>query len=323
MHQSRTVLPEIADNVVPAAMTFFNVRHGVAPANNAIAMLGVPADTLVTELPGTSAGPEALRHASNDVGSYNVSDDRILDRSRSEIMDLGNIRINRAEPEKTLSLLYQVVSNIFSLGSFPVIIGGDHSLTYGSVKSAAENFPDLRLVHIDAHYDATASSEHSCRINHGTYIRNLITENILAGPNILQAGMRDYQWRASGYRFVSRHEVWTMPMKDIHNAGITPLFDELQNLKDRPLYISLDIDSVDPAFAPGTGEHMPGGFYSREILAIIRELFSGKYRVVGCDLVEFNPMRDPAGCTGALAAELLAIMVDGLTRSIQVSHIGL
>jgi len=297
-----------------ASNTFFNVKHEAIPQAQAPAMLGVPADTLVTELPGTSAAPQALRYTTGKIGSYNVSEDRVLDRPFSGIVDLGNLKTSRSEPEKTLSRVTQTVDNIFSLGAYPVIVGGDHSLTYGSVRAAIEHFSALRLLHIDAHYDATSPAEHNCRINHGTYIRNLIAEDILPGSNIMQAGMRNYQWRASGCRFVYNNNVWTMPMREINTGGFSPLFEELNRLSGAPLYVSLDIDSIDPAFAPGTGEHMPGGFYSREILTMVRDLFSGGHRVIGCDLVEVNPLRDPDGRTCSLAAELLAIMVDGLSK---------
>ena len=277
-------------------------------------MLGVPSDSLITESPGASEGPDAIRQASQHTGSYSVSDQKLSDRRNSRLADIGNVQTNRADPEETLSFTYHTVCSILEIGAAPVVVGGDHSLTYGCVKAAAEHYPDVCLLHIDAHYDATDPSEYGCRINHGTYVRNLIQDNIIGGSQIIQIGMRDYQWSASAYNFISSNAVWTLPIREFENEGAKPFFNKLNELKNIPLYISLDIDSVEPAFAPGAGEDMPGGFYSREILAIIKRIFAGQHKIIGCDLVEVNPLRDSRGITCSLAAELLGLMVDGLTK---------
>ncbi len=307
--------PPIPGLTKPEGESFFNLHTDTRPRPGAPALLGVPCDTLITELPGAAEGPAALREASKGVGHYKVSENRNLDQERKKAVDLGNIKPHRLDPEQSLTRVCQTVGRILDAKAFPLLIGGDHSLTYGSVKAMAKRFPEVRLLHIDAHYDTTDPAEHGCRINHGTYIRNLIEEKIVPGYQVLQIGMRDFQWSASGREFAARQEVWMLPMRDFQNSGSRPLFEKIKAAEGSPVYISLDIDSVDPAFAPGAGEHMPGGFYSREIISVMEELFAGDFPVIGGDLVEVNPVRDLDGRTCSLAAELLAIMMDGLIKT--------
>lgn len=294
--------------------TFFNLNSGNNLKPGQPAFLGVPADTLITELPGASGAPAALRRASASVGRFKVSNNHIASELLSGAADLGDLRVCRDNPEKTLTALYQVTREILNFGALPLTVGGDHSLTYSCVRAAAERFPNLQLIHIDAHYDATNPAEHRCRINHGTYIRNLVDDDIIPGNRIFQIGMRDRQWSESGYKYILDNKVWILPMKGFSISGAASLLSELRKHQELPIYVSVDIDSVDPAFAPGAGEHMPGGFYSREIISLLEDIFSGEFSVIGGDLVEVNPILDPDGRTCSLAAELLAIMAEGMIK---------
>ncbi len=297
----------------PGGTAFFNAPRREVCEHGQVALLGVPSDALVTARAGTSGGPDALRLASDAVGMYNVCRDRTFRRgAEAGVVDLGNLRTNRFTPETTLSRVYQAARGIFQKGARPLLVGGDHALTYSSVRAAAELYPEMYLLHIDAHFDATDPAQRECSINHGTYIRNLIENDILRGNQILQLGMRGYQWCATGPQFVHEHDVWRMEMQAFEKQGIDPFLRQLHRTDKAPLYVSLDIDSVDPAFAPGTGEHMPGGFSSREIIRIVNEVFSGSFNIIGADLVELNPDCDPEGTTCSLAGVLLAEMVDGM-----------
>jgi arginase family enzyme len=228
------------------------------------------------------------------------------------LVDLGDVEVNRFDPHSSFEPVRQIVQEAAEVGAIPLCIGGDHSLTYAALTAVAKVHDGLRLIQIDAHHDATNPAQWNCRYNHGTFVRNLIEDGVLAGPDVLQLAVRDFQWTDSGAHFLAEHEAYCRAMSQIDDHGLDDMLTMIRAEADRPTYITFDIDSVDPAYAPGTGEHMPGGLSAREAAALVRSLFDGSIRIVGADLVEVAPGLDPTGRTVALAANLLGLMADGL-----------
>ena len=294
------------------ATTFFNAPGADAALPGRVALLGVPFDALATERPGSAEAPAALRRASHEIGRYRVSRQAVIDWP-ARCVDLGDVPVNRFEPTSSFAPVRDAVADALARGAAPLLVGGDHSLTYPAVTAAAERYADLRLVQIDAHHDATDPAHWRCRYNHGTFVRNLIEDGRLTGPNVWQVGIRDFQWHEGGGHFLREHGTHIFPMHEIDSHGFNPLLDELRVTPHQPTYVTFDIDSLDPAFAPGTGEHMCGGFSSREAMRLVRELFDGSLHIIAADLVEVVPTLDPTSRTAALASQLLALMVDGLT----------
>ena len=308
----------------PPRTTFFNApatnatpATNVAPTPGALPIVGVPFDALSTERGGSAEAPETLRRASQHVGRYRVSTGCVIDWAQ-RCVDLGDLPVNRFDPVSGFEPVRQVVERCLADDGPILLVGGDHSLTYPAVTAAVSHHRPLRLVQIDAHHDATDPARWHCRYNHGTFIRNLIDDGCIAGRDVFQIGIRDFQWHESGAAFVAEHGVNVLPMHEIDRVGFAGILEQLRATPEQPTYVTFDIDSVDPAHAPGTGEHMPGGFSAREALALVRELFDGRLNIVAADLVEVVPSLDATGRTAALASQLLALMADGLAR--QVRH---
>lgn len=292
--------------------TFFDAPRAAAPPPGKAALIGVPFDALSTERRGSAEGPAALRAATTQIGSYRVSAGRTIDWA-ARAVDLGDAAVNRFEPSSGFEPVREAVAGALDAGARPICVGGDHSLSYAAVTAAAAAHPGLRLVQIDAHHDATDPAQWRCRYNHGTFVRNLIDDHALAGDAVIQIGVRDFQWRDSGARFLHERGARCFSMAAIDREGLGPALDAIRAEPDRPTYLTFDIDSLDPAYAPGTGEHMTAGLTAREATRLVRELFDGAIHLVAADLVELAPAFDATGRTTALAAHLLALMTDGLS----------
>jgi agmatinase len=293
--------------------TFFHAPAADRPDPGRPGLIGVPFDALSTERRGSAEAPAALRRASHSIGRYRVSTGQTIDWPR-RLVDLGDVETNPFDPYSAFAPVRDAVARALDAGGRPICIGGDHALTYAAVTAAAAAYPDLRLVQIDAHHDATDPDQWHCRYNHGTFVRNLIEDGRLAGPDVIQVGVRDFQWRDSGGRFLRDHGARRFAMADIDRDGLGPALDAIRAEPQRPTYLTFDIDSLDPAYAPGTGEHMTAGLTAREATRLIRELFDGSIHLVAADLVELVPALDATGRTVSLAAHLLALMADGLSR---------
>jgi len=184
---------------------------------------------------------------------------------------------------------------------FAVVLGGDHSITFASVKAFAEKHDNPGLVVLDAHPDCeTAFSPPS----HEDLIDTLVEEGIIKAENIILVGLRNMH--SNEREFLEKHKINTFPMKEISMEGIKETCSAVMNAANNfgALYLSIDIDSVDPAFAPGTGYPEPGGFTSRELLHFVQRLRKMK-NIKMADIVEINPEKDVNGMTVLLGAKIL------------------
>ncbi|PRR69038.1 Agmatinase [Moorella humiferrea] len=253
-------------------------------------LAGLPFDATTSFRPGARWGPQAVRNVSEVLEEYSPR----LNRDLSEVSfyDAGDLDLVPGRVEVNLERMEAAAAALFQDGKLPLFLGGEHLISYPLIRAARRHYPDLAVLHFDAHADLREEYLGE-RLSHATVMR-LVAEEIGPG-NLYQFGIRSGTWGEFAYGQEETNffmDVITQPL-----ARLVPEFGS------RPLYVSIDIDVVDPAFAPGTGTPEPGGCTPREILEAIYLL--SRARVVAFDLVEVCPAFDQANITAALAAKIL------------------
>ncbi|NLZ54977.1 MAG: agmatinase [Thermoanaerobacteraceae bacterium] len=265
--------------------------------NSKIVIIGVPMDFTVSFRPGTRFGPKKIREASYGLESYSVyTDDSLENKS---FFDAGDVDIPFGNVEKSLEIIGDVTEQCIEDCKIPLFLGGEHLISYPIVKRLAEKYPDLLVLHFDAHADLRDSYLGE-KLSHATVLRR-ISEHV-KDKHIYHFGIR------SGVK-----EEFTYAKQHTHMFPIevkAPFLKVFQDFKNRPIYVTLDIDVIDPAFAPGTGTPEPGGCSSQEILEIVT--YFKELNIVGFDLVEVSPANDLSERTSLLAAKILREFLIGL-----------
>jgi agmatinase len=267
------------------------------------AVIGIPYDAKSSYRKGAAQGPRAIRE-STTVDMINACTESGADLSRDAVLvDLGDVDVTGGYAE-VARRIEERVFEVVSQGAVPLILGGDHAVTFPAVQGLSRGFPDLAVLHFDAHPDLYEEYQgdpysHACPLAR-------ILEHKLAAE-VVQVGIRAASpaLRAQA----ARYNVRMIEMKDLNGEDLTLRFR-------RPVYISFDIDALDPAFAPGVSHLEPGGLSTRQALGILHRL---EAEIVGMDVVEVNPGRDPTGITAAAAAKLVMevagkIAAQGLAR---------
>ncbi|AYO30654.1 MAG: agmatinase [Thermoanaerobacteraceae bacterium] len=253
-------------------------------------IVGVPMDFTVSFRPGTRMGPRKIREVSYGLEDYSIyADDSLNDK---EYFDAGDVDIPFGNVEKSLEIIEQVTVKLLDNNKIPVFLGGEHLISYPIIKQVAKKYEDLVVVHFDAHADLrdTFFGE---RLSHATVLRR-VCEHI-RDKHLYQFGIR------SGIK-----EEFNFAKEHTHMNPINvkkPFMETLEELKQKPVYVTLDIDVVDPAFAPGTGTPEPGGCSSQDILDVVSSFKD--LNIVGFDLVEVSPASDLSERTSLLAAKIL------------------
>ncbi len=262
---------------------------------------GMPMDYTTSFRPGTRSGPRRIREVTPfGLEPYSPYLDRTL--TDYQYYDIGDIAMSIGNVPASLDNIYNSVKGLLADGKRPMGLGGEHLVSYPVIKAMAEKYPDLVVLHFDAHTDLRLEFFNS-PYSHATVLR-LATEYIKP-KNLYQFGIR------SGDR---SEFVWARENINIFpDQLLEPLAQVIPQILDKPVYITLDIDIVDPAFAPGTGTPEPGGCTSREILKAI-EMMSA-LRVVGMDVVEVAPVYDQTDRTSILAAKIIREAILGFTRA--------
>lgn len=253
-------------------------------------IVGAPMDFTVSFRPGSRFGPRKIRDVSYGLEDYSPFFDDSL--QNKDFYDAGDLDIPFGNVEKSLSIIGEVTRQLLDDDKIPVFLGGEHLISYPIVKEMAYKYPDLIVLHFDAHADLRDSYMGE-RLSHATVLRR-ISEHV-KDKHIYHFGIR------SGIKeeFSFAKEHCHMNLIEV----INPFLRALPEIKNRPVYITLDIDVVDPAFAPGTGTPEPGGCSSREILDVVSN-FKG-LNIIGFDLVEVSPAADLSDRTALLAAKIL------------------
>ena len=294
--------------------TFMNLPWITDPAELArravdVAIVGAPFDDAVSHRSGARFGPRAIREAQYTSGSiYSIQLDaepfRIL-----TVVDAGDANIVPSWIERGHALIYRKVREVAETGAIPIVLGGDHSITWPSATAIAEvrRPGSIGIVHFDAHAD-TARDGWGVLESHWTPMRRLIESGAVHGRNFVQVGLRGYWPPLETFDWMRDHGLRYHLMTEIEERGAEAVVaDAIAEALDGPdaIYLSIDIDVIDPGLAPGTGTPEPGGMLTREVLRAIRQVV-GAVELAGMDIVEVSPPYDHAETT-AMAANRCAL----------------
>ena len=273
------------------------------------AFVGIPWDDATSFRSGAREGPSAIRNHSRLLRTYHLFQKvypfRVLDT-----VDFGDIDPVPGFLDDTFARIEEGLTPLFRAGVVPFIGGGDHSITLPVLRAqkAATGRP-VRLLHFDAHYDTWDTYWGSKRYTHGTWVRRAYEEGLIEAGHVFQVGIRSSLYAAEDVENNARYVDRTFTIEDVDREGPEAVAASLvRALSDGPTYVSVDIDVLDPAFAPGTGTPEPGGLSTREIFRILRPLAA--VNVVGFDVVEVAPQYDHTGQVTALAAA--SLLYEGL-----------
>jgi agmatinase len=300
--------------MLPVALTPEDLKAGKVD----VAILGAPLD-MGTGMRGAAFGPKTLRASEKYLGWGTFANPHLhvmVDWTKDlNVVDYGDAPIDLLSTERSMEPIRQMVREIAQTGTIPFIVGGDHSLEYPNVAGIADVYgkQNVGVIHFDAHYDA-GQNFLGHLISHGQPIRRLIEEGHVLGKNYIQVGLRGYWPGEDGFTWMREQGFRYHTMAEIERDGWDAVMERvIEEASDGPerLYISLDIDVLDPAFTPGTGTPEPGGLTTRELFPLVRRLCSEK-NLVGFDLVELNPLVDPGYTTALNANRLLRECLTGV-----------
>ncbi|KAJ8369775.1 hypothetical protein SKAU_G00098030 [Synaphobranchus kaupii] len=270
------------------------------------AFVGVPIDTGTSNRPGARFGPRQIRAESALLRAYSGGT-RAAPYESLMVADIGDVNVNLYDLKDTCKRIREAYHNILAADCIPLTMGGDHTIAYPILQAVAGKHGPVGLVHVDAHAD-TSDMALGEKIWHGTPFRRCVEEGLLDCRRVVQIGLRGtgyspdaYQWsREQGFRVVQVEECW--------HKSLSPLMAEVRKqMGEGPVYLSFDIDALDPAFAPGTGTPEIAGLTPIQGLEIIRGCRG--MNLIGCDLVEVSPPYDTTGNTALTAANLLFEMM--------------
>jgi agmatinase/guanidinopropionase len=266
------------------------------------AILGVPFDSGTSYRSGTRFGPRKIREASLMIWGHNTTLN-VTPLKKLKTVDYGDVSVIPTSIEHTMTAITQAASEIIETGTTLITLGGDHSIALPLLRAHAKKHGPVSLVHIDAHIDTWEAEFEAVPYSHGTPFRYALQEGLIREGEYMQIGIRgpvsgenDYDdARALGARIVTIHEVM--------EKGIGEILREIHERMKGPVYVTVDIDSVDPAYAPGTGTPEVGGLTSYQLLQLVRGLHG--LNLIGFDLVEVSPPFDHGDITAILAANIV------------------
>ena len=283
--------------------TFMRLPNVQDLQNSDVAIVGAPFDTGASFRVGARFGPEGIRSASHLLRPYNPSQDISIFEHLS-VVDYGDVPVVPGFIEESYERITAGLEEIHRAGVVPIVLGGDHSIALPELRAAAAVHGPLALVQFDSHAD-TWDAYFGKKYNHGTVFRRAVEEGLLVAEHSIQVGMRGSLYD-SGDLHVSRELGFDLVTTDaVRKLGVGETIARIrERVGDAKVYVSFDVDFVDPAFAPGTGTPEVGGFSSREAQEFVRGLAGT--RIVGCDVVEVYPQYDGPGQVTALLAANIA-----------------
>jgi guanidinobutyrase len=275
-------------------------------AGLAACFTGVPLDIGASNRSGTRHGPRQIRAESCMIRPYNMAT-RAMPFQSFQVADIGDVAINTFDLKKTMGIIETAYDDILAHDCIPLTLGGDHTLTLPILRAIKKKHGPVALIHVDAHADINEEMFGE-KIAHGTPFRRAVEEGLLLCDKVYQIGLRgsgyspdDFDWpRQQGFTVVEAEKCW--------NRSLAPLMKDVRaKIGADFVYLTYDIDSLDPAFAPGTGTVEVAGLTTWQALEIIRGCKG--LNLVGCDLVEVSPPFDPSGNTALIGANLLFEML--------------
>jgi len=253
-----------------------------------LVLFGAPFDSTTSYRPGTRFGPSAIRTESIGLETYSPYSDG--DLTECKIFDSGDLILPFGSAEKALEAIYERTKNILSDGKIPFMLGGEHTVTFGAFRAVYEKYPDVHLIHFDAHTDLR-DTYYGEYLSHATVIKRCY--DLTGDKKIfhfgLRSGAKDEFVFAQDHNTIEKHSCKTLDK-------VLPL------LNDKPVYITIDLDCLDPSFFPGTGTPESGGISFMDLLESILKM--SHLKVVGMDLNELSPMYDLSQASTALACKL-------------------
>ena len=271
-----------------------------------VAFVGIPLDIGTSNRPGTRLGPRQIRDESRMLRPFNMATGA-APLEHLQVADIGDVAINTFDLKKSMNIIEAAYDAILATGAVPLTLGGDHTLTWPILRAMKKVHGPVALIHVDAHADIN-DTMFGEKVAHGCPFRRAWEDGCLLNDRVFQIGLRgtgyspdDFDWgREKGWTVVQAEACW--------HKSLTPLMAEIRaKIGDAKVYLSYDIDSLDPAFAPGTGTVEPGGLTIWQGLEIVRGCAG--LNLIGGDLVEVSPPYDPSGNTALIAANFLYEML--------------
>ena len=275
--------------MLPNIETFIGCESSFEEAS--IVLYGAPFDSTTSFRPGARFGPSAMRHESFGLETYSPYQDKdLIDIS---VFDSGDLELCFGSSEIALSDIQKRAEEILKAGKFPLLLGGEHLVTLGAVRAAAAKYPDLHIIHFDAHADLR-DDYLGAKLSHACVLRRC--HEIVGAGHIHQFCIRSGE--REEFQFASRHT-------DFHPFTFEGLGETVRELKEKqvPVYFTIDLDCMDPSVFPGTGTPEAGGVSFLELLKAIRIV--SQTNVVGADVNELAPMLDVSGVSTATACKVL------------------
>jgi agmatinase len=290
-------------------LSFSGMPYTEDPAELAgvdVAIVGAPTDDLVSDRPGTRFGPRAIRAASAPPGPHlEAGVDGFADL---RVVDYGDAPVLPADPARSAAAIERTVGEVVDAGAIPIVLGGDHSIAEPDVRACARLHGPVGLVHFDTHTD-TGEEVFDVEVSHGTPMYRLVEQGHVEPERYVQIGLRGYWPGEQEFAWQAERGITSLFMHDVREQGIRAVVDAAAAIVgDGPTFLSVDVDVLDPAFAPGTGTPEPGGMNSADLLWACREL-AGRLWIVGADVVEVIP-------TAVGSADITALVAERIVREI-------
>jgi agmatinase len=285
-----------------------------------VVILGAPFDWGTTYRPGARFGPAAIREA--DYGAMDGYRPHLpsgIDALGAlHVVDVGDVYVVPGQIDESLDRIIEAVELVAAGGKVPIVLGGDHTITYADATGVARahGFGEVAVVHFDAHAD-TGALQNGHLYGHGTPMRRLIESGAVPGHRFVQIGLRGYWPEPEVVAWMREQGMRSYMMNEIVDRGLGAVVDEAvaYSLEGgaKGVFLSVDVDVVDPAFAPGTGTPEPGGLSSRELLDTVRRL-GRELNVLGADVVEVSPAYDQSEITAYLGNRIVLEILNGMAE---------
>ena len=271
-----------------------------------VAIVGAPTDDLVSDRPGTRFGPRAIRAASCPTGPHLEAGVDAFAELR--VVDFGDAPVLPADAERTHEAIERTVGEVLESGAVPFVLGGDHSVSEPEIRACAARHGPVGLVHFDTHTD-TGKDVFGVEVSHGTPMFRLVGQGHVDPRRYVQIGLRGYWPGEEEFAWQATQGITAIFMHEVRDLGISAVIERAVKLAGGgPVFISVDVDVLDPAFASGTGTPEPGGMTTVELLWACREL-AARVDVIGADVVEVIP-------TAVGSADVTATAADRIVREI-------
>jgi agmatinase len=288
-------------------LTFSGLPYTEDPAELVgvdVAIVGAPIDDLTSDRPGTRFGPRAIRAASCPPGPHLEAKVDAMQVLR--VVDFGDAPVAPSDPLGSHAAIERTVGQVVAAGGIPVVLGGDHSIAEPDIRAVAAVHGPVAVVHFDTHTD-TGEEVFGVEISHGTPFYRLVRDGQIDPSRYVQIGLRGYWPGEHEFAWQAEHGITSLFMHDVRERGVRAIVEETVTIiGDAPTFLSVDVDVLDPAFAPGTGTPEPGGMTSGDLLWACRALAS-QLRLVGMDVVEVIP-------SGVASSDITALVAERIVR---------